>query len=390
MSAEDLPERRVRAHVAAVAEPKPESKLLLCYSSLKRLLRITAWCRRWLLIHRQLRHAQSQPSVISVDELTEARISWVRLIQARTFKDEIRWLRNGTPLPLRSSLHKLNPFLDCERLLRVGGRLRNAHLQYNATHPPILPSESTYTHLVIDDHHQRTLHSGTQLTLCSLRQEYWVPRGRSLVKRHINRCSRCTKWRAAIPQLLMGDLLVPRVTPSRPFLHTGVDYAGPVWLRTSKGRGHKATKGFIVVFVCLASKAVHLDAASDYSADAFIAALRRLISRRGVCASLYSDCGTNFVGADRQLGALFSAASADGHRIAAFAAQEKIRWHFNPPTAPNFGGLWEAAVKSMKHHLRRIIGDATLICEELATLLSQIEACLNSRSLSPCPTTQRT
>ncbi|XP_029161141.1 uncharacterized protein LOC114932898 [Nylanderia fulva] len=175
--------------------------------------------RRWLLIHRQLRHAQSQLSVISVDELTEARISWVRLIQARTFKDEIRRLRNGTPLPSRSSLHKLNPFLDCKRLLRVGGRLRNAYLQYNATHPPILPSESTYTHLVIDDHHQRTLHSGTQLTLCSLRQEYWVPRGRSLVKRHISRCSRCTRWRAAIPQLLMGNLLVPRVTPSRPFLH---------------------------------------------------------------------------------------------------------------------------------------------------------------------------
>ncbi|XP_029167427.1 uncharacterized protein LOC114937925 [Nylanderia fulva] len=180
----------------------------------------------------------------------------------------------------------------------------------------------------------------------------------------------------------MDDLLVPRVTPSRPFLHTGIDYAGPVWLRTSKGRGHKTTKGFIVVFVCLASRAVHLDAASNYSADAFIAALRRLISRRGVCASLYSDCGTNFVGADRQLGALFSAASADGHRIAAFAAQEKIRWHFNPPTAPNFGGLC-IAVKSMKHYLRRIIGDATLTYEELATLLSQIKVCLNSRPLQP-------
>ncbi|XP_029162483.1 uncharacterized protein LOC114934042 [Nylanderia fulva] len=383
MSAEDLPERRVRTHVAAVAELKPESELLLRYSSLKRLLRITAWCRRWLLIHRQLRHAQNQPGVISSDELTEARFSWVRLIQAKIFTDEIRRLQNGTPLPSRNSLQKLNPFLDSEGLLRVGGRLRHANLQYDATHPPILPGESTFTLLVVDDHHQRTLHGGTQMTLCSLRREYWVPRGRSLVKRHISRCIRCTRWRAAITQPLMGDLPVPRVTPSRPFLHTGVDYAGPVWLRTSKGRGHKATKGFIVVFVCLASRAVHLDVASDYSADAFIAALRRLISRRGVCINLYSDCGTNFVGADRQLSALFSAASADGRRIAAFAAQEKIQWHFNPPAAPNFGGLWEAAVKSMKHHLRRVIGDATLTYEELATLLSQIEACLNSRPLQP-------
>ncbi|XP_029170330.1 uncharacterized protein LOC114940017 [Nylanderia fulva] len=381
MPAEDLPERRVRTHIAAVTELKPESELLLRYSSLKRLLRISAWCRRWLLIHRQHRHAQGQPSVISSDELTETRISWVRLIQSKTFTEDIRKLQNGAALPSRSSLQKLNPFLDSEGLLRVGGRLRHANLPYDATHPPILPSESAFTLLVVDDHHQRTLHGGTQMTLCSLRREYWVPRGRSLVKKHISRCVRCTRWRAAIPQPLMGDLPGPRVTPSRPFLHTGVDYAGPVWLRTSKGRGHKATKGFIVVFVCLASRAVHLDVASDYSADAFIAALRRLISRRGVCISLYSDCGTNFVGADRQLNSLFSAASADGRRIASFAAQEKIQWHFNPPAAPNFGGLWEAAVKSMKHHLRRVIGDATLTYEELATLLSQIEACLNSRPL---------
>ncbi|XP_029171359.1 uncharacterized protein LOC114940775, partial [Nylanderia fulva] len=382
-NAEDLPERRVRAHAAAVAELEPESELLLRYSSLTRLLRITAWCRRWWLIHRQLCHTQSQSNVISADDLTEARLSWVRLIQAGKFKEEIRRLRNGTPLPSRSALLKLNPFLDSEGLLRVGGRLSNADLPYDATHPLILPSESTFTNLVVDDHHQRTLHSGTQLTLCSLRQEYWVPRGRSLVKRRISRCVRCIRWRAAIPQPLMGDLPEPRVKPSRPFLHTGIDYAGPVWMRTSKGRGHKATKGFIVVFVCLASRIVYLDVASDYSADAFIAALCRLISRRGVCISLYSDCGTNFVGADRQLGALFSAASADGRRIAAFTAQEKIRWHFNPPAAPNFGGLWEAAVKSMKHHLRRVIGDAHLTYEEMATLLSQIEACLNSRPLQP-------
>ncbi|XP_029155184.1 uncharacterized protein LOC114928270 [Nylanderia fulva] len=366
MSAEDLLERRVRTHVATVTELTFESELLLRYSLLKRLLRITAWCRRWLLIHRQLRHAQSQPGVISSDELTEARLSWVRLIQARIFTKEIRRLQNGTPLPSRSFLQKLTPFLDSEGLLRVGGRLRNANLQYNATHPPILPSESTFTLLVVDDHHQRTLHGGTQMTVCSLRREYWVPRDGEPPSHSLS-------W--AISN--------PRVTPSRPFLHTGVDYAGPVWLRTSKSRGHKATKGFIVIFVCLASRAVHLDVASDYSADAFIAALRRFISRRGVCITLYSDCGTNCVGADRQLSALFSAASADGRRIASFAAQEKIQWHFNPPAAPNFGGLWEAAVKSMKHHLQRVIGDATLTYEKLATLLSQIEACLNSRPLQP-------
>ncbi|XP_071580239.1 uncharacterized protein [Temnothorax nylanderi] len=179
----------------------------------------------------------------------------------------------------------------------------------------------------------------------------------------------------------MGSLPGPRVTPARPFLNTGVDYAGPVWLRTSKGRGQRASKAFIVVFVSLCSRAVHLDVASDYTADAFLAALRRFVSRRGLCQTLYSDCGTNFVGADAQLRDLFSAGSQEGRRIAERVAEERISWRFNPPAAPNFGGIWEAAVKSTKHHLRRVIGEATLTYEEMATLLSQVEACLNSRPL---------
>ncbi|XP_011858174.1 PREDICTED: uncharacterized protein LOC105555739 [Vollenhovia emeryi] len=179
----------------------------------------------------------------------------------------------------------------------------------------------------------------------------------------------------------MGNLPSPRVTPARPFLNTGVDYAGPVWLRTSKGRGHRASKAFIAVFVCLSTRAVHLDVVSDYTAEAFLAALRRFVARRGLCQALYSDCGTNFVGADSQLKALFAACSREGQCVAAQLAEQRIRWHFGPPAAPNFGGLWEAAVKAMKGHLRRVIGEATLTYEEMATLLSQVEACLNSRPL---------
>ncbi|XP_025267278.1 uncharacterized protein LOC112638948 [Camponotus floridanus] len=96
---------------------------------------------------------------------------------------------------------------------------------------------------------------------------------------------------------------------------------------------------------------------------------------------MYSDCGTNFIGADNQLREFFRASSSDGRRISREVAKEGISWRFNPPAAPHFGGLWEAAVKSMKHHLRRVIGETTLTFEEMSTLLSQIEACLNSRPL---------
>jgi len=181
----------------------------------------------------------------------------------------------------------------------------------------------------------------------------------------------------------MGNLPQERVTPARPFLRTGVDYAGPILIRTNKGRGHRANKGFISVFVCLSSKAVHLEVVSDYTAEAFLAAFRRFVSRRGLCREMFSDCGINFTGASRELREMFRASTADGRRIAQAAASDGIRWRFNPPAAPHFGGLWEAAVKSTKHHLRRVIGEATLTFEEMTTLLTQVEACLNSRPLQP-------
>ncbi|XP_070519740.1 uncharacterized protein [Cardiocondyla obscurior] len=132
----------------------------------------------------------------------------------------------------------------------------------------------------------------------------------------------------------------------------------------------------------MSSRAVHLDVASDYSADAVVAALRRLMARRGVCHTIYSNCGTNFVGADAQLRQLFAASHREAQRMAHLVAGDKIRWRFNPPAALNFGGLWEAAVKSAKHHLRRLIGENRLTFEEMSTLLAQIESCLNSRPLA--------
>jgi len=137
----------------------------------------------------------------------------------------------------------------------------------------------------------------------------------------------------------------------------------------------------VAVFICFSSRAVHLEVASDYTADAFLAAFRRFVSRRGLCRHVYSDCGTNFVGADRQLRGLFEAASRDNQRIVGRLANEGVKWHFNPPAAPHFGGLWEAAVKAVKHHLRRVIGETTLTFEEMSTFLAEVEACLNSRPM---------
>ncbi|KMQ86784.1 gag-pol protein, partial [Lasius niger] len=345
----ELPEQRTSSHAAFRQRPD-EPAMLTRHSSLHRLLRVSAWCRRWL------RPQSAREPTLTVDELQAAEDAWIRVSQAWGYPTELAALSGGRELPGKSPLLKFNPFVDGKGIMRVGGRLKNASLSHDEKHPVILPSESHLTRLFIEASHRRTLHGGVQSTLGLLRQHFWIPRGRACVKEVIHRCVTCLRWRAATPQPAMGDLPRPRVTPSRPFQHTGVDYAGPIFLRTTKGRGHKSTKAFIAVFVCMSTKAVHLDVASDYTADAFLAALRRFIARRGLCEVMYSDCGTNFAGADRQLRGLFTASSKEGRHIADELARDRIRWKFNPPAAPHFGGLWEAAVKALKRHLRRVIG----------------------------------
>ncbi|XP_029156108.1 uncharacterized protein LOC114928910 [Nylanderia fulva] len=374
---DDLPEQRTTSLMtkgSVVVEPD----ILLRFSALHRLLRVTAWCRRWLNVaSREV--TLGRP--LHPDELDAALLQWLRIVQALHFPDEIAAATARRPGPPRSSLIKLSPFLDDQGVLRVGGRLKHALLPYDEKHPVIVPPASWMTRLLIESCHRRSLHGGVQMTLGLLRHRFWVPRGRTVIKQQLHRCVTCTRWRAATPQPPMGNLPRDRVTPTRPFLSTGLDYAGPIFIRTSKGRGHRSQRGYIAVFVCFWSKAIHLEVVSDYSSEAFIAALRRFVSRRGLCTDVYSDCGTTFVGADRTLRELFKASSSEGHHIARAANNQGIRWHFNPPAAPHFGGLWEAAVKSTKFHLRRVIGETTLTYEELSTLLTQIEACLNSRPL---------
>ena len=181
----------------------------------------------------------------------------------------------------------------------------------------------------------------------------------------------------------MAPLPAARVNPSPPFTHVGIDYAGPIKIKTSFGRGHKSIKGYIVVFICLCTKAVHLEAVTSYDTSNFLNAFKRFVSRRGLCSHIYSDCGTNFVGADAQLKSMFSKGSDNSNKIFDDLAKKGIQWHFNPPAAPHCGGLWEAAVNSSKFHLKRVIGDTCLSYEKISTLLSMIEACLNSRPSPP-------
>lgn len=183
----------------------------------------------------------------------------------------------------------------------------------------------------------------------------------------------------------MGDLPKDRVTISRPFSKCGIDYAGPLMIKTSLRRNSPLVKGYICVFVCFATNAIHIELVGDLTTDSFLNALRRFVSRRGIVSDIYSDNATNVVGANNRLREIYDLFYSEKNRsiFNNATADIGIKWHFIPPRSPNFGGLWEAAIKSIKHHLYRTLGNAYLTYEELNTILIRIEACLNSRPITP-------
>ena len=226
------------------------------------------------------------------------------------------------------------------------------------------------------------MHGGPQLTITSLRQEYWILRARATIRAVLYRCVRCAREAAKVPSELMGDLPESRVTRvSRAFINSGVDYAGPIAVRNAPGRGQKSHKAYIAIFICLTTKAIHVELVSDYSSATFRAAYHRFIARRGLPKNMYSDNGTTFQGADREMSAAYSKAIRDPNFLNQLSI-DHTSWHFLPPAAPHFGGLWEAAVKSVKYHLKRCVGNHTLTYEEMTTVLCRIEACLNSRPIT--------
>jgi hypothetical protein len=200
-----------------------------------------------------------------------------------------------------SSLKTLHPFIDQEGLLRVGGRLQQSTLPYQAMHQMILPSNHHFTRLVISAQHTRLHYAGPQLLIASLREKFWIPRIRNSVKTIIHQCLNCYRFKAQTTQQLMGELPPSRVQPSRPFLTTGVDYVGPISIRLGTPGSKTVTKDYIATFICFVTKAVHIEVVTSITTEAFLAARRRFIARRGKPKTFCTDTGTNFQGASNQL-----------------------------------------------------------------------------------------
>ncbi|XP_037931703.1 uncharacterized protein LOC119666496 [Teleopsis dalmanni] len=228
------------------------------------------------------------------------------------------------------------------------------------------------------------MHCGGQALLAATRQKFWPIKGKVMARSIVQHCIRCTRCRPVTFNQIMGNLPHARVHPSRPFLNTGVDFCGPIWVHY-KVRGKRPHKAYIAVFCCFATKAVHLELVSDLTTDAFIGSVKRFVARRGLCQNLFCDNATNFVGANNKLNELVEIiySKKSGEVIERACSKKGIKFNFIPPRTPHFGGLWEAAVKSAKHLLVRSVATESLTYEELKTVVIEIEAILNSRPITP-------
>ncbi|XP_073237644.1 uncharacterized protein [Porites lutea] len=268
---------------------------------------------------------------LRVEELDRAEKTILRLIQSRAFPKEMGALQKiqrayskddrqfakakKSEIRKSSTLFRLDPFLDKDGLIHIGGRLGNSQeFEESFKHPVILPKKSFIVEVIIRD-----AHAGRGITLNELRSRYWIVSANSAVRHLISKCVVCRRLRGTTGEQKMADLLEERITSAPPFTYC-------------------------------ASRGVHIETADSLETDSFMNALRRFIARRGPVCEIRSDQGTNTVGAQTELKKALEEMEHDDiqRRLSKdFNSDWVIKWKRNPPAVSHMGGVWERQIRSV-------------------------------------------
>ena len=332
------------------------------WSSLAKVTRIMSWVLRFVTRCRKKPMEHCDGDKLTSAEVSQANKQLTLMTQSEHFEEEIACLKAGKHVAKSSNLYKLSPFIGEDGLLRARCRLNYSDLTFDEKFPILLP-KCHFSLLIVREEHAQLKHAGVSQMITAVRNHYWVIGLRSLARKVKGECLSCKRLDARACQEPMAPLMEARLKKAPAFNTTGLDYAGPVYCKDFPGE-----KFYILLFTCAVSRAVHLELVNSLSLTHFLLAFRRFVSRRGLPKTVFSDNAKTFKSASTELLKLYGSNSP--------------YWRFSVPRAPWWGGWWERMVRNMKVSLKKTIGLKSLERTELETLLTEVEACLNSRPLT--------
>ena len=292
-----------------------------------------------------------------------------------SFPIELKTLTAGKPIKNSSEVATYSPFIGPAGIIRSTGRIVRLLR--------LLDARYTLVSLLARSLHHKQFHQGLDYMRSVLNIAYAVLGLRRLLRSIESQCVLCRKRKASTIQSIMSDLPVERLGCKQPpFNHTGVDYFGPLYAPVR--RSTEKRWGFL--FNCLTTRDVQLEIVSSLDTSSCDMGIERFIARRGLPSTIWSDYGTNFVGAEKELLACIK--NWNGMAPTIFP-QKGIAWKFNPPDAPHHGGSWERLVRSVKRVLYDILSSRRVTEEILGTTLCLVEQALNSRPITPVCTDSR-
>ncbi|XP_062714917.1 uncharacterized protein LOC134291324 [Aedes albopictus] len=307
--------------------------------------------------------------ILCQDELQRAEMVLWKIAQAEAYPEEIVILSATQGLPTQrhqivsksSPIYKNWPYIDEHGVLRQRGE--------SVQQPLHRPKLNWF--------HRRFRHANREIIVNEMRQRFEIAKLRALIEKVAKSCMLCRVRKALPSPPVMAPLPAARL---QPFTSVGVDYFGPILVRV----GRSSVKRWIALFTCLSVRAVHLEVVHSLSTESCVMAVRRFIARRGYPAEFYSDNGTCFQGASKELQREEIKRRNDA--LAHTFTTTKTRWCFIPPAAPHMGGAWERLVRSVKVAIESIANVPRKPDDEiLETIFLEAEALINSRPLTYIP-----
>ncbi|XP_055017008.1 uncharacterized protein LOC129411104 [Boleophthalmus pectinirostris] len=318
------------------------------------------------------------------ESLTRAEYTIIRCVQHEVYAEEIKRIKAKQDLPRNSPLYKLKPIIDDKDLLRVGGRLSESKLTSQEANPLLIPRMHHITTLLIRHHHEAVKHQGRHFTEGAVRASgLWLAGAKRSISSFIHKCVTCKKLRGKTEQQIMADLPAERLQTDPPFSYVGLDVFGPWEVTTCRTKGgHADSKRWAVLFTCMCTRAIHIEVVETLSSSSFINALRRFFAIRGPAKQLRSDCGTNFIGASKEL--KMEPPKPDDTSVDDYLREQRCSWVFNPPHSSHMGGTWERMIGIARRILDSMLlqaGNPLLTHKVLTTLLAEVTAIINARPL---------